>query len=402
MKPEFIPPADPTPTSESSPNGPRPKGADLTGGAPPPAPPALRMEAVAGGDFGWIFWGEEGLRAGWSVLLFAFLLYAFVTIFGTILSAVVYDALHLQYASGSAMSTILGETEWVTAWAAAVLIIARFEHRRFTEFYLADTRLLRHFLSGATVGFVALSVLVGILIAGGWMQVGPIALNGAHIARYGALWGVAFLFVGLMEEGTFRCFLQFTLTRGLNFWWALAIVSSLCLYLLLTSASHGAWGVYTVAAAGLVPCLWLGQSRARQSPFWQAAWTTSTGFGFIHTFNNGENWIGILAASGIGFVFCVSVRVTGSAWWAIGCHTAWDWAESYFYGTADSGFVASGHLLTARPAGSALWSGGADGPEGSLLVLPVILLLLLMVLALYGGRKNRSRRAKPFSDQAPA
>ncbi len=71
--------------------------------------------------------------------------------------------------------------------------------------------------------------------------------------------------------------------------------------------------------------------------FWQAAWVTSTVFGLYHTSNSGENWIGILAAAFIGFVFCVSVRVTGSAWWAIGCHAAWDWAETFFYGTADSG-----------------------------------------------------------------
>ena len=79
----------------------------------------------------------------------------------------------------------------------------------------------------------------------------------------------------------------------------------------------------------------------------------------------------------IGFVFCVSVRVTGSAWWAIGCHTAWDWAETYFYGTADSGFVAKGHYLSTSTSGNPLWSGGTDGPEGSLLVIGIVLLLLV-------------------------
>ena len=115
----------------------------------------------------------------------------------------------------------------------------------------------------------------------------------------------------------------------------------------------------------------------QSSGFWQAAWVTSTVFGFIHTGNNGENWIGIFAAAFIGFVFCVSVWVTGSAWWAIGCHAAWDWAETYFYGTADSGFVAKGHFLSATTTGNPLWSGGSDGPEGSLLVIAVCFLLLL-------------------------
>ena len=115
---------------------------------------------------------------------------------------------------------------------------------------------------------------------------------------------------------------------------------------------------------------------------------TSTLFGYVHTGNNGENWVGIFAASAIGFVFVVSIHVTGSAWWAIGCHAAWDWAETYFYGAADSGNVATGHYLSVTPAGATLWSGGTDGPEGSVLVLGAILLLLAGLVAMYGRRNS--------------
>jgi membrane protease YdiL (CAAX protease family) len=111
-------------------------------------------------------------------------------------------------------------------------------------------------------------------------------------------------------------------------------------------------------------------------------------FGGGHTSNGGENWVGIFAAAGIGLVFCASVKLTGSAWWAIGCHASWDWGESYFYGTPDSGLVAQGHLLTTTQAGNALWNGGADGPEGSLLIIPIILLLLLVLMVQYGRRRN--------------
>lgn len=203
-----------------------------------------------------------------------------------------------------------------------------------------------------------------------------------------------FLLVGLFEEGSFRCYLQFTLTRGIDFWWALGMAASVCGYLLLTTDGNGVWGVYSIALLGLPPCLLLHMKRARDAAFWQAAWVTSTLFGSIHTGNNGENWIGIFAAGLVGFVFCVSVRVTGSAWWAIGCHSAWDWAETYFYGAADSGQLAQGHYLTSSPAGNPLWSGGTDGPEGSLLAIPVILLLLAAILVLYGRRKP----AAPFAE----
>jgi len=147
------------------------------------------------------------------------------------------------------------------------------------------------------------------------------------------------------------------------------------------------WGVYAIALSGLVPCFLLHARKIEGSNFWQAAWVTSTAFGYFHTGNGGENWIGIVAAAFIGFVFCVSVRVTGSAWWAIGCHTAWDWAETYFYGTADSGLLTKGHFLSTTLSGNPLWSGGSDGPEGSLLALGIVLLLLAVLLIVYGRRK---------------
>ena len=163
----------------------------------------------------------------------------------------------------------------------------------------------------------------------------------------GAMWGCAFLLVGCYEEGTFRCYLQFTLTRSLNFWWALAAVAAICAWPTVTGKGDGIWGVFVIALLGLAPCLWLYLKRAPGNGFWQAAWVTSTLFGLFHTGNGGENWVGVFHAAAIGFVFCVSVRVTGSAWWAIGCHAAaaWDWSETYFYGSTDSGLVASGHFL---------------------------------------------------------
>jgi membrane protease YdiL (CAAX protease family) len=192
----------------------------------------------------------------------------------------------------------------------------------------------------------------------------------------------------------FRCYFQFTFTRGINFWWALGIVGLLCLELLHRNKGNGVWGIYAVALLGFPPCLWLQMKKMPGVGFWQAAWVTSTLFGYIHIGNNGENWIGIFAVALIGFVFCVSVRVTGSAWWAIGCHAAWDWAETFFYGTDDSGMVAPGHFLTSTPSGNVLWSGGADGPEGSLLVLGVILLLLAALIVIYGRRKPEAQAAE--------
>ncbi len=47
----------------------------------------------------------------------------------------------------------------------------------------------------------------------------------------------------------------------------------------------------------------------------------------------------------------------------------------FFYGTADSGLVMKDHLLISQSSGNPLWSGGTVGPEGSVLVLPLVILI---------------------------
>ena len=335
----------------------------------------------------WILLGKQGLRAGWSIALFIILTALFIAFMGA-----VFLKLHLidmKAQNFTAQSVLFNELLQVLGIAVAAAIVALIERRRgnLLAFNLMGPHRTLRFIEGLVAGFAALSLLIGALAWGHWITFGPIALSGTQIFKFAGLWGIAFLIVGFTEEGMFRCYLQFTLTRGINFWWALGIVGLVCADLLLRGTANGIWGVCIIALLGLVPCLLLHLNKVEGSNFWQAAWVTSTLFGLVHTGNKGENWIGIFAAAAIGFVFVVSIRVTGSAWWAIGCHAAWDWGLTYFYGAADSGNVATGHYLTSSPTGDVFWSGGLDGPEGSLLVIGAILLLLALLVVVYRRRK---------------
>jgi hypothetical protein len=410
--PEIQPPPPEAPFAETA------ADAALTPRLAAPAPEPWETRLVRR-----VFLGSQGLRAGWSVLLFVLL---FILLAGVVGFAFV--SLHLidprvKMDTLNVSTAFWDELVNLLPLAGAAALLALIERRRSLLAYNLDgPRPTLHFFSGLAAGFLSLSALAGALAWGGWLHFGPVALSGAQIYKFAGLWGVVFLMVGCVEEGIFRCYLQFTLTRGINFWWALGIIGLVCARLFWRLALdweklHGSWilardlplvqreagmllngndnsfvGVFAAALIGLLPCLLLHLKKTPGAGFWQAAWVTSTIFGFIHVSNNGENWIGIFSAAFVGFIFCVSVRLTGSAWWAIGCHASWDWAQTYFYGTPDSGMVATGHYLTTTPAGNVLWSGGADGPEGSLLGLGILLLMLLALIAIY-GRASTTRNA---------
>jgi uncharacterized protein len=342
--------------------------------------------------FDWTFVGPHGLRAGWSILLFYGIYYLFRIIVATVFFSV---GLIREPMDDSPGSVLIVELIPLLALIASAGIMALLERRHISSYNLRGPRRARNFAAGAAVGFAALSLLAAALVMGGWLRFDHCGLPAGQALRLGVLWACAFLLVGSVEEGLFRCYGLFTLARGINFWWALAAEAVVCADAFATTRSSGAWGVYLVAALGLIPCFALHQKRAAGSAFWQAAWVTSSVFGLYHTENSGENWIGVFAAAAVGFVFCLSVRFTGSAMWAIGFHAAWDWAETFFYGTPDSGLQGQGHLLTSFPAGNPLWSGGADGPEGSLLVLGVILLVSLFLLVVYGRGNLPERESLP-------
>jgi hypothetical protein len=54
-------------------------------------------------------------------------------------------------------------------------------------------------------------------------------------------------------------------------------------------------------------------------------------------------------------------------------HAAWDWAETYFYGVPDSGFLAKGHLFNSALHGPAWLTGDKVGPEGSVFAFLVLI-----------------------------
>ena len=75
-----------------------------------------------------------------------------------------------------------------------------------------------------------------------------------------------------------------------------------------------------------------------------------------------------------GLMFCALYALTGRLWVPIGLHAAWNLAQGYLFGAVVSGTDLGGAIAvsTARPGTHPWLTGGAFGPEGSLLALLLV------------------------------
>jgi len=290
-----------------------------------------------------IFLGPDGLRAGWGILLFV-AIFALLALSADLLQTLFFPHSLGSFAFATPTGVLLAEGRLLLIVALTTFVMAKIERRPLTAYGFACHRCLRNFSVGLVWGLALLSLLVFILRATGLLVFDARLLHGAAALRYAAIWSLGFLLVGLVEESTFRGYLQFTLARGIG------------------GVSH-----------------LLHATHADTIGFWTAAFVLSFGFGFTHHSNPGESPIGLLAAALIALVFCLSLWRTGSLWWAIGFHAAWDWAESFLYGVSDSGIVIVGRLFATHPTGRALLSGGLTGPEGSLYILLIVVLATAVI-----------------------
>lgn len=293
------------------------------------------------------FIGPDGLRAGWSVLLF----FAFVAALETIWHLIVRH-LHLtrgieEHGPMTWGRVLLSDGGNFAVFALAAWLMSYVERRPFGVYGMAAKRWFGDLLAGLAWGLAALSLLIGCLWGTHLLAVDGVNLHGATAATFGAKWLLAFLLVGFFEEFSTRGYLQYTAARGFRI-------------LVLRFAPDS--------------------RRAETIGFWAAAGLLSAAlFMFLHTGNPGETVVGILAVGVAGLTFAFSLWRTGTLWWAIGFHAAWDWAQSYLYGVADSGGMVAGHLLNTHPTGSPLLSGGTTGPEGSIFVIPTLALVCLAI-----------------------
>lgn len=277
----------------------------------------------------WPFMGPRGLRAGWRIVVFLMLVGAVQIISVLALNALGVGQIDLTQGFDEPLALALLEGLGVVAVVSATAVLALVERRPAAAYGLGGPRPIFYFGHGLLVGFGLMAAETGILLATGALQLEGVALAGSAVWRLGLEWAGAMLLVALLEELLLRGYLLWTLGRSLGFGGAALLTSAL--------------------------------------------------FGLGHIGNAGESPIGLLSAGLIGVVFCYSIWKTGSVWWAVGFHAAWNWAQTYVFGVGNSGFAANSSLLATHPTGPAWLSGGATGPEGSIWILAVMVAATLVI-----------------------
>jgi CAAX protease family protein len=218
---------------------------------------------------------------------------------------------------------------------AATAIFAAFERRGLGAYGLP---LRRAFGAQTWEGFLAGLAMAGAVAAGmialGGMQVHGLALSGQALLMSALAWLGANVLVGLAEELWFRAYFLQSLWRGLGFWPAAIVIA------LIFAALH-------------------------------------------YFFKEGENVWDVITLVSLSLLLCFTVKRSGTLWFAVGFHIAFDFMQFFVIGTPNGALIPQGRMLDVSFNGPAWLTGGVLGTEASFLMYPAIAILWLYVRLRY-------------------
>lgn len=113
-------------------------------------------------------------------------------------------------------------------------------------------------------------------------------------------------------------------------------------------------------------------------------------FGWMHISNDNATWWSSLAiAIEAGLLLGAAYKWSGSLWVPIGIHWAWNYVQGNIFGLAVSGMNAGTTMLVTTANGPDIITGGAFGPEASIISVALGTFLTLVFL---GNRYRITRK----------
>ena len=225
-------------------------------------------------------------------------------------------------------------------WAAIVLGLYALFVRLMEKHWPTDLslrRLIPHTLLGLLVGLIFMTLVVSTITASGYATVDWNGFSGTQQFSMFML----FLAVAVGEEMIFRGVIFRWLDERWNTWVALLISAIL--------------------------------------------------FGWIHISNENATWWSSLAiAIEAGLLLGAAYKWSGTLWVPIGIHWAWNYVQGNVFGLAVSGMKVGDTILETTVNGPDIITGGAFGPEAS--IIAVILGTLITIVFLTNRYRQHTQR----------
>ena len=329
-----------------------------------------------------LFFADGRLRALWRLGIqyaaFWVLVQLYLTLFvvAWLLAAGrnVSGGLDASVASLSPVLPLFSSVAGLSAAALTVWLAGRFLDRRpFSDFgFHLGAGWWLDLLFGMVLGALLMTTVFMVELGFGWVRVtGALKTYGtdAPFAVSMLLPIAAFLCIGFYEE---------TLSRGYQ----------------LKNSAEGL-NYPSLGPRGAVLLAWV---------------LTSVLFGALHADNPNATPISTLNIILAGLMLGLGYVLSGELAIPIGLHITWNLFQGTVYGFPVSGLEPFGAtLLVTEQGGPELWTGGAFGPEGGLLI-PVIMLLGMSLIALWtrlrtgkvslstsvaGSARRRERQVEP-------
>lgn len=119
--------------------------------------------------------------------------------------------------------------------------------------------------------------------------------------------------------------------------------------------------------------------------------TSSLLFGLAHLGNPGATlWAALAIALASGWLFGMAYAYHQTIWVPVGMHWAWNYLEGGIFGCAVSGTPLDYRpLITPKISGTDLLSGGAFGPEASIICVAIGIGISIVYTVLYIKKKKR-------------
>jgi membrane protease YdiL (CAAX protease family) len=231
----------------------------------------------------------------------------------------------------TAPSLALSEFSVFVAALIGTAVFSFYERRSVDSYGLPTRRALSsNTAEGALVGVAMAGLVAGGMFFLGGMQIHGIATKGRECIFSALAWLGANIIVGVAEESMYRGYFLQTLWRSVGFWPASIVIA------LLFTADH-------------------------------------------YFYKPGENIWDVITLMSLSLFTCYSVVRTGTLWFAVGFHAAFDYMQFFVIGTPNGNQLPAGRLLDVTFQGPAWLTGGVLGTEASWLMYPAIVIGWLYV-----------------------